>query len=416
MTMQDVAASVPDVHQALEATAAVSLYDARPFFEKALVYGVQNNIIDTAKLEAIAADAPKGMVQIARYFGNENLRPELEKAKDRMVNLVSIYLQSSCSGELRQAAQQLQDHSFLSRSKGGSDMLKALIGMPTSTHFGMGEHAGFTDKDIPLLAKWALRNLADYQAELAKRGKVGLVIDAALWLADTFGMDPEVLEDAGKDAEAVIRTALLSLACKRSKMPDWAAFDKMIVALRKKDAASIAIALPSKLPAQFKEVVDQLRLSVIVDLPKICEATLTTRKLFDQTPAFMGRYFWIEDALAEVEHYQRTISSEWSKATSGHTDDSSLLTMLLCIAAQQSAKTLITSKAAATLVRKVRKSGWQPQLAVQFIQTHAPGQDQNDYLRLWADFVADAQPTLQSEFDYALKDALALLARNCNVA
>ena len=58
-------------------------------------------------------------------------------------------------------------------------MLKALIGMPTSTHFGMGEHAGFTDKDIPLLAKWALRNLADYQAELAKRGKVGLVIDAA---------------------------------------------------------------------------------------------------------------------------------------------------------------------------------------------------------------------------------------------
>jgi hypothetical protein len=396
--------------------AAVSLYDARPFFEKALVYGVHNSIIDSAKLDAIAVDAPKGMVQIARYFGNENLRPELEKAKDRMVNLVSLYLQSSCSGDLRQAAQQLQDHSFLSRSKGGSDMLKALIGMPTSTHFGMGEHAGFTDKDISLLAKWSLRNLADYQAELAKRSKVGLVIDAALWLADALGMDPDVLEEAGKDAEAVIRTALLTLACKRSKMPDWAAFDKMVLALRKKDIASIAISLPAKLPAQFKDVVEQLRLSVMADLPKICDATLPTRKLFDQTPAFMGRYFWIEDALAEVEHYERTISSEWSKATSGHTDDSSLLTMLLCIAAQQTAKTLLTFKAAATLVRKVRKSGWEPLLAVQFIQTHAPEQDQNDYLRLWAEFVADAQPVLLSEFDYALKDAQAMLARNCNVA
>ena len=68
MTMQVVAASVRDGAVLPEATAAVSLYDARPFFEKALVYGVQNNIIDTAKLEAIAADAPKGMVQIARYF------------------------------------------------------------------------------------------------------------------------------------------------------------------------------------------------------------------------------------------------------------------------------------------------------------------------------------------------------------
>ena len=404
------------VTEPVASPAAVSLYDARPFFEKALAYGVHNRIIDATKLDAIVADAPKGMVQIARYFGNENLRPELEKAKERMVNLVSLYLQSSSSGDLRQAAQQLQDHSFLSRSKGGSDMLKALIGMPTSTHFGMGEHAGFTDKDIPLLAKWALRNLADYQAELAKRSTVGLVIDAALWLADGLGMDPEVLEEAGKDAEAVIRTALLALACKRSKMPDWAAFDSMVLALRKKDLASITVALPPKLPAQYRQVVDRLLLSVVADLPKICDATLPTRKLFDQTPGVMGRYFWIEDALAEVEHYERTVSSEWSKATGGHTDDSSLLTMLLCIAAQQSAKTLLPSKAAATLIRKIRKSGWQPQLAVQYIEAYAPEQDQNDYLRLWADFVADAQPVLQSEFDYALKDAQAMLARNCNVA
>ena len=398
--------------------AAVSLYDARPFFEKALVYGVQKNIIDSTKLEAICVDAPKGMVQIARYFGNENLRPELEKAKDRMVNLVSLYLESSCSGSLHDAALQLQQHSFLSRSKGGSDMLKALIGMPTSTHFGMGEHGGFTDKDIPLLAKWALRNLADYQAELAKRSRVAQVIDAALWLADALGMDPEVLEEAGQDAEAVIRTALLVHACKRSKMPDWVAFASRVTALRKKGADQISLTVPAKLPDAFKATVETVRLSVLADLPKFCDATNTPRKLFDQTPAFMGRYFWVEDALAEVDHYERTVSGEWTKATDGHTDDSSLLTMLLCIATSTAPKTLLTEKAASALVRKIRKAptaNWQPALAQAFIQEHAPAQDQGDYMRLWAEFIADVQPTLLSDFDHTAKDAVALLAHNCNV-
>ncbi len=398
--------------------AAVSLYDARPFFEKALVYGVQHNLIDTAKLDAMNADAPKGMVQIARYFGNENLRPDLEKAKDRMVNLVSLYLESSCSGSLHEAALELQQHSFLSRSKGGSDMLKALIGMPTSTHFGMGEHGGFTDKDIPLLAKWALRSLADYQAELARRWRVALVIDAALWMADALGMDPDVLEEAGKDAEAVIRTALLVHACKRSKMPDWPSFASMVVALRKKSAADVSIALPAKLPAQFADTVNAVRQSVMADMAKICDSAHSPRKLFDQTPAFIGRYFWIEDALAEVEHYERTISSAWSKATGGHTDDGSLLTMLLCTATGSTVKTILTEKATSALVRKIRKSPatvWQPELAFAFIREHAPAQDQSDAKRLWTEFVAEAQPTLLSDFDHTAKDAVALLAHNCNI-
>jgi hypothetical protein len=137
----------------------VSLFDARPFFEKALVYGVQHGIIPPEKIEAINTDAPKGMVQIARYFGSEFLRPELEKARDRMLNLVSLYLEHSTGGDLQQAAESLRDYSFLSRSKGGSDMLKALIAMPQNSHFGMNEHGGFTDDHIPQLAKWALRPL-----------------------------------------------------------------------------------------------------------------------------------------------------------------------------------------------------------------------------------------------------------------
>ena len=397
---------------------AVSLYDARPFFEKALQYGVQNGLIGAEKIDAMRVEGPKGMVQIARYFGNEFLRPELEKARDRMVNLVSLYLESTSGGDLRQAAGQLRDFSLLSRSKGGSDMLKALIAMPQNSHFGMNERGGFRDEHIPLLAKWSLRSLADYQAELARRSQVAQVVDAAVWLAGELGMDADELDEAGKDAEAVIRTALLVLAVGRIEMPDWVAFEKMVVALRKKQGASpkaLPVAVPKKLPAHLHGVVSLVRQSVLADAPKILDPALPVRQLFDRSPAFMGRYFWVEDALAEVDHHDRQASAAWNKVTGGNSDDGSLLTLLLCVAAGATPKTMLTEKGAATLVRKIWKSGFHPALALQYLLDHAPAQHQDAYISLWEDFVQEAQPTLQSDAVHALNDAVALLRRECHV-
>jgi hypothetical protein len=417
--------------------ASLSIYDARPFFEKALHYGVRHGLIGTEKMTLISTEAPKGMVQIARYFGSEFLRPEIEKARERMVNLVSLYLEASCQGDLRQAAESLRDHSFLSRSKGGSDMLKALIAMPQNSHFGMNEFGAFTDEHIPLLAKWTLRSLADYQAELSQRSQVAQVMDTAIWLAAQLGMDAADLEDAGKDAEAVIRTALLVLATGRTDMPDWVAFEQMIAALRKKYGAKMAVdkvrskpagkagvdaaastfsvATPKNVPANLVDVVEAVRQSVIADLPKILDPLLAPRQLFDQTPAFMGRYFWVEDGLSEVDHHDRLTSSAWAKATGGLSDDGSLLTLFLCIAAGAPPKTLLTEKAATALVRKIQKSGLNVELAHQYIAEHAPVQYQHDYAKLWAAFAEESQSTLTSDSFSALEDALALLRLECNV-
>lgn len=396
--------------------AAVSLYDARPFFEKALQFGIKNGLLDQARLDVIADDAPKGMVQIARYFGNENLRPELEKAKDRLVNLVSLYLEQTSHGDLKVAAESLRDYSFLSHSKGGSEMLKRLIVMPKNSHFGMNERGGFTDKHIPLLAKWSLRSLADYQVELAQRSQVAQVVDAAIWLADNLGLSAADLEDAGKDAEAVIRTALLMSATQHTDMPDWVAFEKIIVGLRKKRASTtLPLPLPKNLPISFKPVVQAVRQSVQLDLPKILDTTLPIRKLFDQTPAFMGRYFWIEDGLSEVEDYDDANAKAWEKATDGHHDDGSLLTLFLGVAAGSPPKTWLTEKGASALIRKIRKNGWQPDLAHRYIQTRAPVQHQEGYAQLWTAFSDEAQGLLQSDSDYKLTDALALLRRECHV-
>ncbi|OQB98647.1 MAG: hypothetical protein BWX79_03278 [Alphaproteobacteria bacterium ADurb.Bin100] len=180
-------------------------------------------------------------------------------------------------------------------------------------------------------------------------------------------------------------------------------------------AAGVTMALPPQLPQAFVGVVEAVRQSILADLPRILDGSVPVRKLFDQTPAFIGRYFWIEDGLSEVDHHDRSASEAWHQLTGGHSDDSSLLTLLLGVAAGAAPKTLLTEKGAASLVRKIRKSGLQPDLARAFIRDHAPLANQDDYADLWEGFVEEAQATLCSDHDYELKDALALLRRECNV-
>lgn len=410
---------------------ALQLHDARPFFEKALVYGVQHGILSAERLAAIHADAPKGMVQIARYFGSEFLRPELEKARDRMVNLVSLYLLESTGGDLAQAAASLRDHSFLSRSKGGSDMLRRLIALPESSNFGM---AGYADAETALLAAWSLRSHAEYRAELARRSQIAEALRAAEWLAEQWELDTDELESAGADAEAVIRTALLMQAIAPNAMaegewPSAAALSQRVTALRKKTRAKpLAPALPPGLPAELQDVVHAHLEAVQADLPRLLDPRVALRTLLRPLGAFRARYFLLDDPLAEVDHLHRSLdalddtdeppqpaSKTWTRTVDGHEDEPSLLTLFLCLAAGVPKKTLLTEKAAASLVRKARKSGLQPELAADFIRSHAPGVHQPDYLALWNGFVQDAQATLLSDRDYQMHDALALLRRECNV-
>ena len=164
-------------------------------------------------------------------------------------------------------------------------------------------------------------------------------------------------------------------------------------------------------------------------MPKLLDAAVPLRNLLRPMGAFRARYFLLDDPLAEVDSYHRSLdaldeaaeppqpaSKLWTKTTQGNDDEHSLLTLFLCVAAGVPKKTLLTEKAAASLVRRIRKHGWQPPLAAEFIQAHAPGVYQDDYLALWNGFVQEATRTLTSDMDYQLHDALALLRRECHVA
>ena len=112
---------------------SLAAFDNRPFFDKALHYGVKQEIISPERLQSIQEEFSKGIVQIANYFGTAHLRPELELALRRMVNLISLYLEDMSGGDMQIAAASLRDKTLLSHSKAGSDMLKRLHAMPDST-------------------------------------------------------------------------------------------------------------------------------------------------------------------------------------------------------------------------------------------------------------------------------------------
>ncbi len=164
----------------------------------------------------------------------------------------------------------------------------------------------------------------------------------------------------------------------------------MVGALRKRyllKPGKLPLPLPANLPTEWVSVVESVRETVWTDAPKWLESAIPARKLFDQTPAFMGRYFWIEDAIAEVEHFDKSVSKAWAKATGGSDDESSLLTLFIGMAAGTPAKTVLTEKAASSLVKKIRKSGLDAMLPLQFIESNAPVEHKDDYASLWNNFI-----------------------------
>ncbi len=397
---------------------AVSLFDHSQYFEKALRHGIQTGIITPARLEAMHQEAAKGMVQIARYFGTEFLRPDLELARTRIVNMVSLFLEETHDGDINQAAISLRDHTLLSRSKGGSDMLRALITMPDHTHLSMQESGTFTDDHIPLLAKWSLRSLADYRAALAERTVIEERMEAGYWFAQKLGVARRELKDAQTDADALIRTGLLMHAAARQHMPNWPQFESAVELLRKQHAAgkTVRLSIPAGLPAEHRATVEALgRTMALEDLPKILDSSVKVRKLFQQAVGFMGRYYWTDEDIEDISNFDRAVSDQWVKLTQRHTDDSSLITLFLCITAGVTRKTILTESAAGTLVRRLRKNGFDAEPARAFIHDYAPHENHDDYQRLWTAFIEEAQRDLMDERDTKLTEAMSTLMRHANI-
>ncbi|EXI76046.1 MAG TPA: hypothetical protein PK440_01180 [Candidatus Accumulibacter phosphatis] len=391
----------------------ITLFDQRPFFERALVHGVQSGVIDRDRLTSIVNDGAKGLLQIADFFGTQYLRPNIEEARTRIISLVSLFLEESSSGDLDQAARSLRDNSFLSHSRGGSEMLKKLWAMPEDASYGI--LAKPPQKEF--LAEWSLRSLRDYRQELAQRQDHQLSISATLWFAKRLALPAADLSTVAVDS--VVRSALLVHLHGKEPLaiPTASGLLQILDAIREKGVPGkgrrLLADLLRELPESYLPVAQrELRRIETEDLPRIADRSRPLPQLLQELePLYYLRDFGPEDAGL----FEAAACADWQRITAGKTDDSSLLTVFVCLAADIPAKPVLGRAAARALIVKARRDGFKRLPVLGFIHALAPYSMQDDLETLWKEFFPEAHTVLLDAADTTLTDALDFLRENCNV-
>ena len=390
--------------------------DRRPYFERALTHGVGQRMIDPAKCDSIIADAAKGTVQVAQYFGTSHLFASLDNARKRIVHLVSLYLEHQYGDDLAKAAQSLQDNSFLSHSRGGNDLLKALHAMPESAVFDGGAQGQALKEfqDERTLAK--PMSCAAYRKELARRDLNHRLLEAARWFAQDMDVPVAALDSVA--AEAVIRTALLRRLGRGSNCPNRSEFAALIATLRDALALSGKLKFPKSLladvPAQFQPIAAAIRREIDRhDAPLLADTTRPLDAVLDMLDA---RYFLRDTGLEDIDAFDAFVSQEWQKLTRGKEDPFSRQTVLLCLAAGVGLKTTLSTPEARALIRRVRTHGFDTAVVVEMINTSAPFSIRSDLLSMWEEeFFPEAQERLLDASDEKYVYAMQFLTENCNV-
>lgn len=402
---------------------ALATYDNRPFFDKALRYGVQQGILTPAQLQSIQEGFSKGIVQIANFFGTAHLRPELELALHRMVNLVSLHLEDMSEGDLQLAAASLRDKTFLSHSKAGSDMLKRLHAMPDSTL--IVDRAVSPDSQRAYLDEKTAADtipLAEYRSELALRQDHHNTIDFAFWLATKMGVSRNDIDEA----DSLIRSAMLVFFVDQAelKLPTRTAFVGLIKAAKQAKTRFNDARLKTFLkeaPTEFQQLAKRAMDRFIErDLPQIRAPSSTADKLLYGEAGEM--YFVSESLDEDVREYDRLVAKEWDRVTRGEADDPAVVaTVCFFVATGFSPKASMLLREGKEIIQVFRTSGFDSPAVIKFIDDHAPEAIREDLQKSWADDLkreaeeqlADRDPNWP---DTHMERALEYLRKTCRAA
>lgn len=402
---------------------SLSAYENGPYLEKALRYAVQHQALNQESLTAIINDASTGSVQIAEYFGNSShLRQHLEDAKNKMVSLVSLYLEHTCDGDLFQAAQLLKDKPFRALSRGGSQMLKTLYALPEDHYFGSPR----LESEAEFLKKQLTKGVtvAKYRKHLEDGALTKLKLNFATWLLKQMGAKISAFSELHAPVEHVIRTCILSLAYGAKKAvskgvnyPDESALFEIFSAIRKEwgflgDVTSSKKFL-SDVPAEFNAYALHTLASIEADdIPKIVNASIALQATFDQLK--VAQYFFLYNPMDAVSKFDQMQADEWFSMTGGNEDDASLLTLLLCSAAGIKPKTTLKASDAKKAVLAIRTHGILEDEVLNLI-SQAPHDEIDQLTALWQDFIEEASPYFQDSSDDKLVQVLSFLAHHCHI-
>ena len=401
---------------AAAAPQALASYDARPYFARALDYGLKNGLIDSDKLDAMRTEGAKGVVQIADFFGTAHLRTDLDEAVRRMVYLASLYLEHRSDGSLPRAARSLQENTFLSHSRGGSQMLKALFAMPTDSTIPEPSEPEDVKEFLrarTLADPWSV---ADYRARLAERQAFLEEIEAALWFADVMELPRDAL--VGEAAESILDACLLTRLAGRFEggLLSADALKAFLKAYRRKKKAPGTAALEAILadvPDPYLEVsARHLKRFVAKDLARIADPKV---KLDDLVRDYHDRLHQFSLS-SDVSDYDALVTDEWRKVTRGMTDTDSMNTVFLSLAAGKPPKPSITVTEAKAAIRAIRADGAAVKTVPAFIRRSAPHQMIDGLISLWDDeFYPEMIELLVLDLDTPVEEAVRLLAEHCHI-
>ncbi|UCV08215.1 hypothetical protein [Dechloromonas denitrificans] len=403
-------------------TKSVATVDARPFFEKAIRYGLDQGLLSQDNMSRMGAEAPKGIVQIADHFGTAYLRTDLESAATRMTNLISLYLEDSANGDLRVAAISLRDNTLLSHSRGGSEMLKRLHAMP-------GETSLHSRKVDPLAQKLFVNersfafpiSVASYREQVRQCQANQMRIDFARWLARQMLVKQDEYEDFS--AEEVIRSAMLVLFVggKALEMPSKSQFVELLGTLRKKTFKPRPAALDSFLrdaPEAFDEQTRQAMQGFINDvLPRLKSTEKSPDEILHAEA--QGAFFIREVAEEDVVAYDKIVAREWVRITKGNADDPAVLaTIFLNVATGHPAKASALLKEAKAIIQSYRAQGFDSNAVLKFVDDFAPFEQREDLKAMWLqDLLLDAEVHLADNDpqmpDAFMERALRYFKQNC---
>ena len=401
---------------------SVAIVDDRPFFEKAVRYGLEHGILGREQLARMEADAPKGLVQIADHFGTAYLRTDLETAVLRMSHLISLYLEDFSNGDLSVAASSLRDNTLLSHSRGGSEMLKRLHAMPGDTGMYPRRADPAAQKSFVNERSFAFPlGLAAYRAQVGQRQANQRRIDFARWLARQMHVEAQEYEDFS--AEEVIRSAMLVLYVgpKTLEMPGKTQFFKLVEALRKKSFKHRPATLDAFLreaATDFQELTRQSLQEFIADaLPRLLSPEKSADEILHGEA--QGAFFIREMPEEDVVAYDKLVAREWVRITKGDADDPAVLaTIFLNVATGHPAKPAALLKEAKSIIQVFRTQGFDSAAVLAFIDEHAPFEQKEDLKAMWSqDLKPDAEIHLADNDpqmpDTYMDRALKYFKQNC---
>lgn len=360
----------------------VVLHESVSALDRTLRAGVGRGILDADVLSKIRKDASKGIVQIATFISTPYLHAELERAFSVFRGLVDIGLNTLALDDPARAAMLLRDTGILAMSREGNARIKALRVLQKKAK---GIDLGQTDAEF--LENWAKKSWSAICMEEAACDRSVDQDEMARWIVAQVGGRMEL---DGTEAEMWAKTALLANAVGTGLPDGVAAMRTLLVKLQKVKK----IPLPSWCLPKFRQRVaswcDECEREILPVLRKASSVDAFLVANTEHNP--LAGWIGIPDAsLHDVDLHATQASDEWLRRTGRKGDHATLLTLFVNVAMGRSPERKFPRSELRNLVRLIRDTGLDGELALAFIDEKAPPELHDDLKSIWSEFLKDLQ-------------------------